>query len=391
MEKNVPLVLTGQQIGIGWSPALSVIKALVAIQEAKRIGGKPIFWMADEDHDAIEISRSAIRRQGKIIKIQFEFNQRPNTSIAWFPFLDSHQEQAVELWGSMCPNPELPTLRSHFETLGQPLKELGLSFFSPTRDVDRFKLNALLRDWRDLNLENKLKLRFDELEYQGIACSINPSTQATWFTLDPRNGRRTRLEQKELFESDLWLSPGAALRPLVQSHLLNVHTVILGPSEMSYWQLIDPLWEILGIRKPILKLRPSLWTIPAQSEVSVEQLPLLQNGNWEALLPADVSLPSKSLTISLNPQWDSDSLTIINQELKRTRNRLQKIDRRIQRLMLRQTLGEDPEVLQHHLFPLGKDQERILSGAPWLLNHPMLSQLTESLSKASPVVIMKEL
>ncbi len=391
MEKNIPLVLTGQQIGVGWSPALSVIKALVALDEAKRLGGEAIFWMADEDHDAVEVSRTALRKDGRILKVQFEFDQNPQTSAAWFPFDDKHQRQAIDLWGSSIPTPQEPTLRGHFEALGQPLKKLGLSFFSPTRDIDRFKLNAILRDWRELNLESKLNQTYQDLSRQGIECSVDPSKQSTWFSLNPISGQRLRLDPANPLGAELWLSPGAALRPLLQSHLLNVHTVVVGPSELSYWQLVDPLWELLQIKKPTLKLRPSLWSIPSHCSVEADQIPLLRQGNWQALLPAGAPFPSESLTLTSNPNWDPDTRSRIDQELQRAKERLEKIDRKIQRVLLHKALGEDPEILQQYLFPLGRDQERILSGASWLLDPSMLTRLTESLSKASPVVIMKEL
>lgn len=390
MEKNIPLVLTGQQIGVGWSPALSVIKALVALDEAKRISGKAIFWMADEDHDASEVSRSVLRKDGKILKVQFEFNQKSQTSTGWFPFDESHQKQAVELWGPSTPTPQEPTLRGHFEAMGEPLKVRGLSFFSPTRDIDRIKVNDLLKDWRELNLETRLTTMYQDLARQGIKCSIDPTKQSTWFSLDPQNGQRLRLEPSSSLGSHLWLSPGAALRPLLQSYVLNVHTVILGPSEMSYWQLIDPLWDMLRIKKPILKLRPSLWSIPSHCSLKADQIGHLREGDWQALLPKNVALPSNSLSFISNPDWDSDTQSRIDQELKRTYERLEKIDRKIQRALLHQSLGEDPETLQQYLFPLGRDQERILSGAPWLLDPRTLIRLTESLSEGSPVVIMKE-
>ena len=37
-----PLVATGQQIGAGWTPALSVVKALAALAEARRLGGRAV-------------------------------------------------------------------------------------------------------------------------------------------------------------------------------------------------------------------------------------------------------------------------------------------------------------------------------------------------------------
>ncbi len=53
-----PLVVTGQQIGAGWTPALSVAKALAAMALAQRLGGEAVYWLADEDHDREGVARS---------------------------------------------------------------------------------------------------------------------------------------------------------------------------------------------------------------------------------------------------------------------------------------------------------------------------------------------
>ncbi|MDE3033815.1 MAG: bacillithiol biosynthesis BshC, partial [Acidobacteriota bacterium] len=51
-----PVVATGQQIGAGWTPALSVAKALAALAEARRVGAEAVYWLADEDHDRAEVA-----------------------------------------------------------------------------------------------------------------------------------------------------------------------------------------------------------------------------------------------------------------------------------------------------------------------------------------------
>jgi hypothetical protein len=51
-----PVIATGQQIGAGWSPALSVAKALAALAEARRTGAEAVYWLADEDHDRAEVA-----------------------------------------------------------------------------------------------------------------------------------------------------------------------------------------------------------------------------------------------------------------------------------------------------------------------------------------------
>ena len=55
-----PVIVTGQQIGAGWTPALSVAKALAALAEAKRRGADAVYWMADEDHDRTEVALQVI-------------------------------------------------------------------------------------------------------------------------------------------------------------------------------------------------------------------------------------------------------------------------------------------------------------------------------------------
>ena len=72
-----PVVATGQQIGAGWSPALSVAKALAALAEARRSGGEAVYWLADEDHDRAEVANVAARVESIALGGQIAASQSP--------------------------------------------------------------------------------------------------------------------------------------------------------------------------------------------------------------------------------------------------------------------------------------------------------------------------
>ncbi|MDR3683338.1 MAG: bacillithiol biosynthesis BshC, partial [Geothrix sp.] len=241
-----PVIATGQQIGAGWSPALSVAKAMAALAEARRTGGEAVYWLADEDHDRAEVATVAGWAGPRLIRHRFRFDARLGTATGWLPWTPAHQVEASALWGSL-PEPQEPTLRGHVLTLGQPLWDRGLRPFSPTDPRVREPIQGELERWRTLDLEALLVRQALALEAEGAPLPLDPRVQAAWFSLDPHTGRRQRLDSGAPLPKGCWLSPGAAIRPLMQSLLLPVAAVVLGPSERAYWRLCEPLWERVGL------------------------------------------------------------------------------------------------------------------------------------------------
>ena len=178
-----PVIATGQQIGAGWSPALSVAKALAALAEARRNGAQAVYWLADEDHDRAEVASVVGWRQDRLVRHRFRFDTRPGTATGWLPWTSSHQAEAADLWGPL-PEPEEPTLRGHTLALGQPLWALGLRPFSPTDPAVREPIQAELERWRGLGLETLLAHQAERLLAEGAALPLDPRVQAAWFALD---------------------------------------------------------------------------------------------------------------------------------------------------------------------------------------------------------------
>jgi bacillithiol synthase len=387
-----PVVVTGQQIGVGWTPALSVVKALTALVEADRINAEPVYWLADEDHDRIEVSHTVSFEGPRILRQRFSFQAPDATATGWLPWNEIHQKLAHRLWREV-PEPSQATLRGHVLALGEPLWKRGLRAFSPTDPKHRDPIQAELERWRSMDLEQGLNTQAERLEAKGERLVLDPRSQSAWFSLDPASGRRARLDPGEVCPSGHWLSPGAALRPLMQSFLLPVTAVVLGPAERAYWKLCEPLWSMVGLNAPRIVDRPSVFVIPKGVKLQSGQLDGIRRGAWSEFSSIPVAMPSNSVPSIQSPtDWGEAISQRFQQELARTRQRLEKLDRRLQRDAASQCLGMDAERLRQHLFPLDKAQERVLPGIFWLRDESLLERMILALKnrKDENIVLVEE-
>ena len=386
-----PLVVTGQQIGAGWTPALSVAKALAALAEARRLGGEAVYWMADEDHDRIEVATTVGYQGQRLLRHAFRFKAPEATATGWLPWTESQQREAEALWGPL-PQALEPTLRGHALALGAPLWQRGLRPFSPTRAEARQAVQEELERWRALGLEADLVKQAERLEREGARLPLDPREQAAWFSLDPVRGLRRRLEPGEPCPRGAWLSPGAAIRPLMQSLLLpGLAAVVLGPAEQAYWRLTEPLWERTGLTPPRIISRPSVYVLPRGLQLAPAQLEAVRQAQWQALTAQEQPLlPSLALAGQPDPAWGEQLGQRFEQELARARQRLLKLDRRLHRDLAAESLGCDPERLRQKLFPLGKAQERILPGLFWLRDEDLLDRMLAALAGSAKVILLEE-
>ena len=391
MARTPPLVVTGQQIGVGWTPALSVVKALAALAEARRIGGEAVYWMADEDHDRLEVAATVGFQGERLARHTFRFHAPDHTATGWLPWTPRHQREAQALWGEV-PAALEPTLRGHVLAAGAPLWQRGLRPFSPTRAEVRQPIQEELARWRSLGLERDLVRQAESLEREGVRLPLDPREQAAWFTLDPNTGLRLRLEPGEPCPAGLWLSPGAAVRPLMQTLLLpGLAAVVLGPAEAAYWRLTEPLWARVGLTPPRIKARPSIHLLPRGLQLAPAQLDAVRHGRWEDLRPGGTARPSRALdALAPDPAWDKALARRFNQELVRTRQRLEKLDHRLDRDQAAQALHTDPERLRQRLFPLGRPQERVLPGLLWLRDPDLLDRMLTALAGSAMTILLEE-
>lgn len=389
MSSPRPVVATGQQIGAGWTPALSVVKALAALAAAEARGAEAVFWMADEDHDHLEVASTVALGDARLRRHRFRFDAPPATATGWLPWGEAHQREAEALWGPVPRAPE-PTLRAHFEALGQPLWRMGLRPYSPTLDPRRPELQDTLLRWRALGLERDLLRQAETLRTQGQVLPLDPAKQHAWFSLDPHTGLRRALEAGEACPEGCWLSPGATLRPLLQSLVLPVVAAVLGPAERAYWRLCDPLWERVGLTPPELLARPSVFVVPRGLPLSASQLPALRAGHWAALASAEAPLPSSLAgPCPRDEAWSQALGHRAEQAWARYQQQLRRLDHRLGRDAAARHLGQDPERLRQTLFPFDRPQERVLPGLGWLRDEALLARLREALRQGGETILVE--
>lgn len=389
MSTPRPVVATGQQIGAGWTPALSVVKALAALAAAEARGAEAVFWMADEDHDHLEVTRTVGLTSGRLTPHRFHLPAPAGTATGWLPWTPQAQAEAETLWGEL-PRPLEATLRSHFETLGAPLWRRGLRAYSPAMDPRRAELQPVLEAWRALNLEAELLRQSERLRAEGAPLPLDPSKQHAWFSLDPATGARRPLEGSDPCPAGHWLSPGATLRPLMQSQLLPVTAVVLGPAERAYWRLCEPLWERVGLSAPEILSRPSVFVVPRGIALEPSQLPALKAGDWGAFTEGVPVLPSSLAGVAPMAQsWEAALTRRVAGAWQRYQQHLQRLDRRALRDLAARQLGPDPERLRQALFPLGRPQERVLPGLLWLRDEALLARMLEGLRRGGDTILVE--
>jgi len=389
MENVKGVVATGQQIGAGWSPALSVVKALAALAESKRRGLRAVYWLADEDHDRMEVASVAAFQGARLVRHRFEFSAPQGTATGWLEWTTKHQAEAEGLWGKL-PCPTEPTLRGHAIALGRPLWERGIIAYSPTKDADRTAIQGELERWRGMGLEDDLNRQAAVLESRGERLVLDPRTQSAWFSLDPITGKRSRLEMGQPCPKGHWLSPGAALRPLMQSLLLPVEAVVLGPAERAYWRLLEGIWGRVGLNAPQILPRPTVFVLGSEVvDISVGELEALKMGQWGAFALAVQTKPSEMQFPGPDPNWPIAISKRFLAEMGRTKSRLVRLDKRLEREGAEKRVGGDIEKLRQMLFPFNKPQERVLPGWQWLQNDRLLDYIEKALDGGKNVYLVK--
>ncbi|MBS1766042.1 MAG: bacillithiol biosynthesis BshC [Acidobacteria bacterium] len=383
-----PVVVTGQQIGAGWSPALSVVKALAALVEAERIGAEAVHWLADEDHDQVEVASVVGLEGGRLTRHRFRFHARPGTAAGWLPWTGAHQREAETLWG-LVPK-AMGTLRDHALAVGGPLWAMGIRPFSPTDAATREAIQPELERWRAMDLERDLIAQAEHLEAIGAPSPLDPRTQAAWFSLDPSTGARKRLEKESSLPKGHWLSPGAALRPLMQSLMLPVTAAVLGPSERAYWRLAEPIWARVGLDAPRIIARPSVFVIPKGARLEIIHLESLKEGDWSRFGASSPPPSSRLPALESDPAWSAALARRFEAEMIRSRTRLEKLDRRLSRDTAAAKLGLDPEHLRQSLFPFGRDQERVIPGLFWLRQPALLDRVHAALRQGGDLLLVEE-
>ncbi len=401
-------IITGQQPAVGGGPLYSLIKIAHAIAIARALGPRavPLFWCASEDHDLGEASHAdLIDRAGRRQRFTADLDSgraslRFRPAITWWDGLLAHANQHL---GS---GPGRAWMEQH-----APVADEGMGAWMVRLVGDLFARHGLLaveghrlrplwttamqRACAAWPVEALRDLR-RRLLTEGATDAFGELATAPLFA-DRSSGRvaLTSAEAVALLatQPDL-LSPGAALRPVLQQAALPGLAYVGGPGELAYHRFITPLYAALGVPAPTLIARCSLTLVPPWVARGCErwQVPL------EAVRGAAPSTPT--LTAPVLAPLDAALVALAGQTLPTTHHRrlltgVARLRRERERLAASlaradRQAAERPAwgVLQGWLHPRGLAQERTLSlfQAVWQFGPGIADRLVEAASTTAPGV-----
>ena len=321
-------VVAGQQACLALGPLFVAFKAAAAIKLAERAQAElghpvvPLFWVASEDHDYDEISRITVLDGEHLVDLALPAAGAPRRSVGHTPIPreaaglleelaartgqwlagagqagGAAREQGAEAlalaeaarasssslaeWferlllalfsrrGLAVVDPMCPALRR----LAAPVVKGALAAGSAlAAEVRRGALDLVRAGHRAvLDLEDDHSCLFAYIDGERTALHWRDGR------LYGRRGEAGWLPEDALaaLAADAGrFSPNAALRPIVQEHLVPVLAAVCGPSELSYASQLRGVFRAFGLEMPPLYPRLSLTLVEPEHTATLAELGL---------------------------------------------------------------------------------------------------------------------
>jgi hypothetical protein len=280
-------VVAGQQPGLAGGPFLTLLKALGVLGWVDRLAEEgraavPLFWVASQDHDRIEIDRVGLptgvwtpplnphlapvgpQRLGPLGRRAFSalVDAAGGGDLAFLQVLE-HALDSVHTHTESFASIFFDLLGEDAPVLVDPMDPILAEEALPA--LDRLVVEADTLEARSVARSETLRAsgagpRIDVVEGEALLfLHVDGDRRRLCRT---RGGWRPRgLEEvlsdgevrKRLRDGPTAFSPTALGRPLVQEELLGPTLYVAGPSELVYWLQLAPLW---ARTPPVVTLRP---------------------------------------------------------------------------------------------------------------------------------------
>ena len=439
LRQGARAVVTGQQVGLFGGPLLTLLKAATAIAraaDATRATGVPhvpIFWLATEDHDLLEVDQATFLRKSTLeilhAGLGAQLTAHPVGGVILPPGIEPVLDQVADLLDHA---PEAELLRELYapgETLGRAFARLMAHLFAAhglivldasTPEFHRLGAPTLRSAIeRAADLEDALLARTRDLESANFHAQVKvgpemsllflisesdsgaPDRQALRRTsagTEPaqwKAGRQTYTTAdllRILDESPERLSPNALLRPVFQDTLLPTAAYIGGPAEISYFAQSAVLYQaILGRITPVLPrlsatlLEPAIATVLAQHELTLPDALTTADDLALRLGARAMPIEGKRKLSAAGNQLDreltalTEYLASVDQSLGRSAtvsaSKMRYQMNRLRRMAARFELEKETSLRRHadaittHLFPSGQPQERVAAGIQFVARY----------------------
>ena len=417
-------ILTGQQAGAFGGPMYTILKAITAIQvarrvaEEQRVGAVAIFWVDAEDHDWNEIASCTVLDsdfQPRTVTLDAPdgAGQRPVAALT----LDERIARAVdELATILAPTPftesVIASLREAYAPgvgvaaafarwIESALGRFGLVVFESSDPAAKpLAAHVFARELSTAGTTASLAARAGaSMSALGHAPQVEPQLdQPAVFRLD---GTRTAIKREgdgftigddrvpaaalveQAEQAPARFSPNVLLRPIVQDTLFPTICYVAGPSEMAYLGQLRDVYAAFAIPMPLIVPRASATLVDSAAARFLRRYPVdlesLQPQGEAALnqllksqLPASVEQAMREATDALKermtrvmevlPDLDPTLAGAAKTTLGKMEHDLQSLHSKIIQAAKRrdETLRRQFTRVQAQAFPQGHPQERTL-------------------------------
>ncbi|MPY65794.1 bacillithiol biosynthesis cysteine-adding enzyme BshC [Deinococcus sp. SDU3-2] len=424
------VVVTGQQAGLLTGPSYSVHKGADAALLARHLHREDapvvaVYWVASQDHDAAEVaSTTLLDHAEELHRLSLDVSEGvPVGRVPW------REEWTAEVEGLLSRFDTAPEYRAAVwarvkravagggswadvfaRLIHGLLAPAGVLVLDPLHPaLARLMTPTLARELEDpLAGPARIEEAAARLMEAGFEPQLRRPAGATNLFVEEEDGRRRLLrvdgrrfstETRDYRREDLLdflsadpsrLTPAAGLRPVVQDALLPTLAFVVGPGEIAYGAQLGGVYELHGLRQPLLWPRLSVtWLEPNVARL-LERL-----GATAAEVQAD---PEGVLGRALARERgaaaaSAERLAALDAELRalaeelgaldptlvgaaeRTRTRTTARVAHLQRLAVGALARQEDDRtrqltrLKRHLLPNGVPQEREMNFLTYLLKH----------------------
>lgn len=314
-KDNTLTIVTGQQLGILGGPLYTFYKIITIIKLSNHLNSRydefnfvPVFWLEGDDHDFNEVRAiSVINNDNLLKKIGYKEEVEPDDakkSIGLTEFDESINEFFSQLDENLRDTEFKQSLLDKLKTFYEPGKtfktsfrqlihslfdDLGLVLLDPQdkeiKDLLKPVFRKEINDFRDHTQQLvHISAKLEETYHAQV--KVHPvnlffSTDDGRYSIEPvDNEFRLKRKRKSFTKEELLelveneperFSPNVLLRPICQDYILPTAFYVGGPSEVSYFAQVLPLYDFFKIPAPIIYPRSSATLLEANIKKTLDK------------------------------------------------------------------------------------------------------------------------
>jgi len=371
-DKRTMAVVTGQQLGILGGPLYTFYKIITAIKLSRHLAERydeynfvPVFWLEADDHDFNEVrSIKVINDNNDIINVGYSAEiseDDAKESVGYIKFNQSLNEfinnVSKNLRDTEFKEPLMEKIKSFYaegSTFKDSFKKLihwvfdeyGLVIFDPqdkqVKDLLRPIFKKEITDFRQHTQELvHVSARLEELYHAQV--KVRPvnlflTVENGRYSIEPDENEFKLRRKRKSFSLEQMLeiadneperfSPNVLLRPICQDYIFPTAFYVAGPSEISYFAQLKPLYSFYKITEPIIYPRSSATIL----ESSIAKILSKHDLNATEIF-IDPDVVKKRILNSLSEVTLEDLFSKVNNEIEiafdQLRERLFQLDKTI--------------------------------------------------------------